>query len=407
MGVWNSASTVITDNGMKLLADISGKKKLTLSRVVAGTDYTTPSELTKMTVISHIQMNMNFSEFGEDENGTAYVDVYLDNSLVTEEFYHQQIGIYAKDLSDTEVLFLVAQADSPDYIPVKDAPVFITHRIFMKYSGNSKVELSVDFSGVVTQEVLRDALKKKEDAFDKNSAFNKNFSDTADDYFMLGKKAHPGGAETVARSDHVHPVGTILKYAENNWSNGEKTNLLPDTNTWVMSNGKTPDVWGDYEFEATFTGAWEGFSCFFSEDALAKILGKTIILGIDHLTGASSRLEVIVDGSVVNYILQTEKAASIEVVIPNSATSVTVRIIIFSAGDLHCEFTGVYMNDKEESINANDDGTDIYLCLRKVLQEKLPTTGVPGTLYLTEKGNLYLVKDDGKLLPLAGSEIIQ
>lgn len=52
MGVWNSASTVITDNGMRLLADISGKKKLTLSRVVAGTDYTTPSELIKMTMIS-------------------------------------------------------------------------------------------------------------------------------------------------------------------------------------------------------------------------------------------------------------------------------------------------------------------------------------------------------------------
>lgn len=404
MGVWNSASTVITDVGMKLLADISGKKKLTLSKVVAGTDYTTPSELTKMTAISHIQMNMNFSEFGEDENGTAYVDVYLDNSSVTEAFYHQQIGIYAKDLSDNEVLFLVAQADSPDYIPVKDAPVFITHRIFMKYSGNSKVELSVDFSGVVTQDVLQDALGKKENAFDKNSAFNKNFSDSAEDYFMLGKSAHPGGAETVARSDHVHPVGTILKYAENKWNSGGNTNLLPDTNTWIMSNGKTPDACGDYEFEATFTGAWEGFSCFFSEDTLTKVLGKTVILGVDHLVGASSRLEVIVDGSAVNYIMQTDTPASIEVAIPNSATSVTVRIIIFSADDLHCEFIGVYMKDKEENINANDDGEDIYLSLRKVLQSKLPILGTAGTLYLTEKGNMYLAKDDGSLLPLAGSE---
>lgn len=404
MGVWNSTGTVITDVGMQLFAEISGKKPLTLSKVVAGTDYTTPSELTKKTGISHVQMNMNFSEFGEDENGTTYVDVYLDNASVTEAFYHQQIGIYAKDLSDEEVLFLVAQADSPDYIPTKDAPVFITHRIFMKYSGNSEVKVIVDFSGVVTQDVLQEALRNKENAFDKNSAFNKNFSDSANDYFMLGKNAHPGGANTVARSDHVHPVGTILKYAENNWNLGEKTNLLPDTNTWIMSNGRTPDVWGDYEFEATFTGAWEGFSCFFSEDMLENILGKTVILGVDSLMGASSRLEVIVDESVVNYLLQTETPSSVEVTIPDTAASVTVRIIIFSGDDLHCEFSGVYMNDKDEDIAANDDGTDIYFSVRKVLQENLPLSGTAGTMYLTEKGNMYLVQDNGTLLPIAGSE---
>ena len=42
----------------------------------------------------------------------------------------------------------------------------------------------------------------------------------------------------------------------------------------------------------------------------------------------------------------------------------------------------------------------------KVLQEKLPSFGISGTVYLTEKGNLYLTKDDGSLMPLAGSENI-
>ena len=141
MGVWNSTSTVITNAGMNLLTDIAGKKALKLSRVVAGSDYIEPAELKAMTAISHQQMDMSFSEFGKDENGTAFVDVYLDNSEVTEAFYHQQIGIFAKDSADNEVLFLVAQADSPDYIPKADAPVFITHRIFMKVLGDSEVEV--------------------------------------------------------------------------------------------------------------------------------------------------------------------------------------------------------------------------------------------------------------------------
>ena len=406
MGVWKSEGTVITDAGMQLLADIAGKGPLRLSRAVAGTDYTPLPELAKKTGISHVAMDLNFSEIGKDENRTAFVDVYLENSSVTEAFYHQQIGLYAKDLAGNDVLFLVAQADSPDYIPVKTSHVYITHRIFMKFSGNAQVEVYADFSGVVTQETLREALKKKENAFDKNSAFNQNFSGDASDYMPLGRKAYPGGSSSVARADHVHPLGTMLKFAENNWSSGGLTNLLPDTNRWVMSNGRTPDVWSGYAFEATFTSAWEGFSCFFDSDLLEEIRGKTIRFGVGHLTGASSRLELIVDGSVVNYVIASKTAVSAEASIPLTAAEVTLRIIIFSADDLHCEFDGVYLYDKAEEAAANDDGKEIYLAVRKVQQKKLPSSGVSGTLYITERGNLYLAGDDGALIPLAGSEAI-
>lgn len=405
MGVWKSESTVITDVGMQLLADIAGKEPLRLSRAVAGTDYTPPSELAQKTGISHVAMDLNFSEIGKDENRTAFVDVYLENSSVTEAFYHQQIGLYAKDLSGDDVLFLVAQADSPDYIPVKTAHVYITHRIFMKFSGNAQVEVYADFSGVVTQETLREALKGKENAFDKNSAFNRNFSGDASDYMPLGKKAHPGGSSSVARADHVHPMGTMLKFAENNWGSS-MTNVLPDTNRWVMSNGRTPDVWGGYAFEATFTSAWEGFSCFFDAGLLESVRGKAVEFGVGRLEGASSRLELIVDGSVSNYILATDAPASAEVVIPDTAAEVTLRIIIFSADDLHCAFTGVYLYDRAEEESAGGDGKEIYLAVRKVLQEKLPPSGASGTLYITERGNLYLAGDGGTLIPLAGSEAI-
>ena len=127
---------------------------------------------------------------------------------------------------------------------------------------------------------------------------------------------------------------------------------------------------------------------------------------MDHLAGTSSRLELIVDGSVSNYILATEEPASAEVMIPDTAAEVTLRIIIFSADDLHCEFTGVYLYDKAQEETASDDGKEIYLVVRKVLQEKLPESGVDGTLYITERGNLYLAGDGGTLIPLAGSEAI-
>lgn len=91
MGVWKSDHTVITAKGMQLLSDLAGKKPLVISRAVAGSDYTTPSELENLTDITHQQLNMKFSDFAEDDKGTAYLDIYLDNAEVTTEFYHQQI----------------------------------------------------------------------------------------------------------------------------------------------------------------------------------------------------------------------------------------------------------------------------------------------------------------------------
>lgn len=404
MGVWKSENTVITENGMQFLADIAGKVPLTFTRAVAGSDYTAPAELARKTEITHAVMDLHFSEIGKNEDSSVYVDVYLENSSVEEGFYHQQIGLYAKGTGGNDVLFLIAQVDSPDYIPEKGAYVYITHRIFLKFSGHDQVEVHADFSGVVSQEMLREELAKKEDAFDKNNAFNRNFSDEESDYMPLAKKAYPGGSSSVARADHVHPLGTMLRFAENHWESGGLTNLLPDTNRWVMSNGRTPDVWSGYAFEATFTSAWEGFSCFFDAELLEQVKGKTVEFGVERLEGASSRLELVVDGGMMpEYILATETPASAQATIPLSASSVTLRIIVFSDEDLHCAFSGVYLHDKAEKETAADDGKELYLTVRKVRQEKLPESGTGGTLYITEKGNLYLAADDGTLLPLAGN----
>jgi len=405
MGVWKSENTVVTDAGMNLLASLTGKKEIELSRVVAGADYTDFAELTKLTAITHVKKEMSFSSFSAEGDGTAIVDVYIDNAGVEEEFYHQQIGIYAKGPSGGEVLFLVAQATSPDYITLPDTPLFITHRIFLKYSGYPDVTISVSFSGVVTREVLDAELVKKENAIIKKTAFNRDFCDDADQMRTAAKSGNPGGLEQVARGDHVHPIGTMLRFAQNSWDGGGWINILPDTDTWSMSSGKSPDVSGNYEFEATFQMAWEGFSCFFDSEMMDAVKGKTVEFGVSYLEGASARLELVIDGSVANYILETGTAAAVQADVPSTAQAVTLRIIIFSDADLHCKFAGVYMKDTEETQSGSSDESVLYLEVRKVKKENLPSNANPGTFYLTEDGGFYFGRDDGSFLPVGGKAL--
>lgn len=72
-----------------------------------------------------------------------------------------------------------------------------------------------------------------------------------------------------------------------------------------------------------------GLLLFFDSDLLEKVKGKIVEFGVEKLVGASARLEMVVDGSALNYILQTDTAAKVQVSIPASASSVTLRIIIF------------------------------------------------------------------------------
>lgn len=209
-----------------------------------------------------------------------------------------------------------------------------------------------------------------------------------------------GTAETVSRSDHVHPTGTMLRVVEDEWGQSAITNLIPTTPYWVMSNGATPTLAYGYDFEATFGYTWEAFSCFFDEALLTLVRGKTIKFGITTLEGAGSRLELIVDGTAVGTIYPTTIAKTETVSIPLTVSEIILRVIIWNT-EKHCKFTGVTLYDKAEE-DALKSGTSFFM-IRKVLRIHLPKTGVAGTLYITEVGDIYLAQQNGSLLPLGGS----
>lgn len=403
MGVWKSEDTVITDAGLKLLGSITGSKVLQLTRAVAGEDRRTTAELSSLTEITHVKKNMTFTNFKDSGDGSAYVDVVIENKDLTEAFYHQQIGVYAKGTDGGEVLFLVSQAATPDYIPDKSSPMSVTHRIYIDYSSNKDASLTVSFAGFITGEDLQRELLNKEDVFSHHSAFNRDFND---DGSLLKKDEMAGKAGTsnlVARADHVHPVTTLLKYAENKWESGV-TNYCPDTGKWIMSNGSAPTKNGGQDFEATFKTAWEDCHVSLSDAAVQALKGKQIKFGVKTFTGTTAQLEIDVDGAWGTSFTQVSGKTTVDYTVPASATSMTIRVIPTANSDLHIAFTGIYIYLADD-LNAGDEGSVLYLELRKVAEDNLPTEAVPGTIYITEKGRVFFGKDDGTLLSLSSEDL--
>lgn len=122
---------------------------------------------------------------------------------------------------------------------------------------------------------------------------------------------------------------------------GITDNLLPDTDTWYMSNGSKPDKCGGYSFEATFNCAWEGFICDLNPTLIERVKGRKLAFGVDSLEGADARLEILMDGAYINGIESTDTPKRVITDVPETVSSMTIRLIIFGTDDLHCKFTGV------------------------------------------------------------------
>jgi len=125
--------------------------------------------------------------------------------------------------------------------------------------------------------------------------------------------------------------------------NLDEGNILPDTDTWRMYNGKQPDVWGGYRFEATFDDVWGGFYCYFGNDLIETVRGRTVTVSVKRLVGAKSKIELVVGSNLVGTIWPTETAKSFSYTFPEDMASAYLRAVVYGADDLHCAFEGISM----------------------------------------------------------------
>jgi phage-related tail fiber protein len=111
--------TILTTAGRNLLAKALTGAKLEFTKVQLGDgvwdESVNPESLTAL-VSPKLDLPINDLEITGD--GTVRLRVLLTNTGLTEGFFTRELGIFAKD-PDTgeEVLYSVAYAENPDYIP--------------------------------------------------------------------------------------------------------------------------------------------------------------------------------------------------------------------------------------------------------------------------------------------------
>lgn len=110
MNIWSNA--VITESGLDLLAKLVSGTSLTITEAQTGSGRVSPSALPSQTAVTSPVQTLTIRSLTTPEAGTAALTCYITNDNVSTSYTVSQVGIYAQDPDDGEILFFIVQSES-------------------------------------------------------------------------------------------------------------------------------------------------------------------------------------------------------------------------------------------------------------------------------------------------------
>lgn len=167
MGAFNSA--VITTKGTALLAKVvAGTCKLTFTKIAVSAD-TLSGDLASKTSIGTIKQSVAVASVVAQNSSNVKVSASINNESLTAGYYVRNIGLYATDPSDGEILYSISTADEtdavadwmPPYNGVGASSLLIN--LVTAVSNASSVNVTVDPAAMATVAQITDLQEQVDD----------------------------------------------------------------------------------------------------------------------------------------------------------------------------------------------------------------------------------------------------
>lgn len=152
MASWSNAT--ITAKGYALQAKLLSTDALVITRVVAGSGRATAGQLVNQTTVSEEKQTLSVESLSYDSNGNAIIKTSLNNKGLTSGYTCHQIGIYASDPDEGEILYAIAQeASAGEDIPsITEQPngYYCAWVFALTFSNSSNISVTIDTANALT-----------------------------------------------------------------------------------------------------------------------------------------------------------------------------------------------------------------------------------------------------------------
>lgn len=158
MNMWKDAA--ITNAGVALLAKLAAGSTITITRAVIGSGAAT--NLKYQTAVTEPVQELTFRPVGHPATNTVSISCILRGETVTTGFTGRQIGIYAQDPDDGEILFYIMQSTTGVTVPsITEAVGYSAEWTFyMQISDEVDISITVDPSGSVSTEEMEQYVRE-------------------------------------------------------------------------------------------------------------------------------------------------------------------------------------------------------------------------------------------------------
>lgn len=154
---------IITNKGLGLLSKLITGNTLSITRAEVGAGWVDPDLLPQQTAVSDPKQAPTFSTVSYPEEGKCVVSCKVSNAEVAESYIARQIGLYANDPDEGEILYYITQVEDPEGgtgIPASNLiPSYSsTWNLVVVYGMADGVDITVDPAGSVTYEELEECV---------------------------------------------------------------------------------------------------------------------------------------------------------------------------------------------------------------------------------------------------------
>ncbi|WP_094607722.1 hypothetical protein SPSIL_009160 [Sporomusa silvacetica DSM 10669] len=154
----NWSGGVLTTKGQALQAKVdAGQTTLTLTKMKIGSGVLADGQsLEALTDLISPQQNISISGISASDNVTTITGV-VTNSGLTAGFYVRELGVFATDPDDGEILYSATTDSAPDYLPEAGSSVTVSQEFnyYIAVSNTSTVSATLSTSGLVTVGMLQ------------------------------------------------------------------------------------------------------------------------------------------------------------------------------------------------------------------------------------------------------------
>ena len=194
MANWNGL--VMTEKGIALQSKVQAGEVLNITKLKLGSG-TLPEETDIRKLTDLIKPEQNLGIGGREPNGDyCKISATISNVGLEAGYYVRELGVFAQDPDDGEILYAYTTDGAPDYLPAEGGSTVISQEfsVNIAVSDTDKINVEIDPGALATMGYVQLQVNEhNEDASAHEKAFSQHNTDETAHYDMTGATSSKAG----------------------------------------------------------------------------------------------------------------------------------------------------------------------------------------------------------------------